>query len=108
MIAFIDTQLRELMAAANQLVPLDLRDTLLTQVADELGGKDLDDHLVHCLAYDVARAITWDTGLASLELSASRQHRTAPQHRAKTDSNPHRSRHQEDGQPKSYRDQGVR
>jgi hypothetical protein len=65
MIAFIDTQLRELMAAANQLVPLDLRDTLLTQVADELGGKDLDDHLVHCVAYDVARGdyVGYRTGL---------------------------------------------
>jgi len=42
------------------MVPLDLRDAFLERVAVELRGKDLGDGLVHRVAYEVARAITWD------------------------------------------------
>jgi hypothetical protein len=79
MIALSDSELHEVMQAA-QMVPWHLRDVFLQRVAAELRVKDLGDGLVHRVAYDVARAITWDTGLASLELSASRQHRTAQHH----------------------------
>jgi hypothetical protein len=58
-IALSDTQLCELMQAA-QLVPLDLRNAFLQQVAVRLRGKDIGDGLVHRVAYEVARAITWD------------------------------------------------
>src|SRR5262249_8858441 len=60
-IRLTDRQLRELMQAA-QMVPLDLRDVFLQRVAAELRGKDLGEGLVHRVAYDVARAITWDAG----------------------------------------------
>jgi len=45
-IALSDTQLRELMQAA-QLVPLDLRNVFLERVAARLRGQDLGDGLVH-------------------------------------------------------------
>ena len=51
-IALSDSQLRELMQAA-QLVPLDLRNAFLQQVAARLRGKDLGDGLVHRVAYEV-------------------------------------------------------
>ena len=34
----------------------------LARVAAELRGKDLGDGLVHRVAYEVARTITWDVG----------------------------------------------
>jgi hypothetical protein len=58
-IALSDSQLRELMQAA-QLVPLDLRNVFLERVAARLRGKDLGDGLVHRVAYEVAKSITWD------------------------------------------------
>jgi hypothetical protein len=59
-IALSDSQLRELMQAA-QLVPLDLRNVFLERVAARLRGQDLGDGLVHRVAYEVARSITWDS-----------------------------------------------
>jgi hypothetical protein len=59
-IALSDSQLRELMQAA-QLVPLDLRNVFLARVAARLRGQDLGDGLVHRVAYEVARSITWDS-----------------------------------------------
>jgi hypothetical protein len=44
------------------MVPPDLRDVFLERVAAELQGKALGDGLVRRVAYDVARAITWDAG----------------------------------------------
>ena len=58
-IALSDSQLRELMQAA-QLVPLDLRNVFLERVAARLRGTDLGDGLVHRVAYEVAKSITWD------------------------------------------------
>lgn len=54
-----DRQMREVMDAAN-LVPRDLRDVYLQQVADQLRGKDLAsaDGIVHRVAHETARAIT--------------------------------------------------
>jgi hypothetical protein len=60
-IRFTDSQLRELMQAA-RIVPPDLRDVFLERVAAELQGKPLGDGLVRRVAYNVARAITWDAG----------------------------------------------
>jgi len=45
---------------AARMVPPDLRDVFLERVAAELQGKPLGDGLVHRVAYNVARAITWD------------------------------------------------
>ena len=59
LIRFTDAQLHELMQAA-RMVPPDLRDIFLERVAAELQGKPLGDALVHRVAYNVARAITWD------------------------------------------------
>jgi hypothetical protein len=59
LIRFTDAQLHELMQAA-RMVPPDLRDVFLERVAVELQGKPLGDGLVHRVAYNVARAITWD------------------------------------------------
>jgi hypothetical protein len=41
-----------------QMVPPDLRDIFLERVAVE--GRPRGDGLVHRVAYNVARAITWD------------------------------------------------
>jgi len=60
MIALTDSQLRELMQAA-QLVPIDRRDEFLRRVALELRGQTVGDGLVHRVAYDVARRISWDS-----------------------------------------------
>jgi hypothetical protein len=56
-------QLREIHQAA-QMVPWELRGVFLERVAAELRGKDLGDTdgLVHRIAYQVARSITWDAG----------------------------------------------
>jgi len=43
-------------------LPFDLRDAFLSRVAANLRGKDLWDGLVHRIAYEVARAITWGAG----------------------------------------------
>ena len=59
LIRFTDAQLHELMQAA-RTVPPDLRDIFLGRVAVELQGKPLSDGLVHRVAYNAARAITWD------------------------------------------------
>jgi len=66
-IALSDSQLCELMQAA-QLVPLDLRNVFLERVAARLRGKDLGDGLVHRVAYEVARSITWDAGRTAIEI----------------------------------------
>jgi hypothetical protein len=50
------------------MVPFDLRDAFLERVAAELRGKDLGDGLVHPVAYQVARSITWDAGWAAVEI----------------------------------------
>jgi hypothetical protein len=63
-IRLTDAQLYELMQAA-QMVPFDLRDVFLERVAVELRGKDLGDGLVHRVAYEVARMITWDAELVA-------------------------------------------
>jgi len=51
-----DRQLDELRSAA-AVVPHDLRQLFLQQVAIELRGKDLGDGLVHRVAHETARAI---------------------------------------------------
>jgi hypothetical protein len=64
LIRFTDAQLHELMQAA-RTVPPDLRDVFLERVAVELQDKPLGDGLVHRVAYNVARAITWDAERAA-------------------------------------------
>jgi hypothetical protein len=44
------------------MVPPDLRDAVPERVAARLRNKDLGDGLVHRIAYEVARTITWDAG----------------------------------------------
>lgn len=56
-----DSELQEILQAA-RMVPLDLRQAFLEQLALEFRGKDLGPGFVHRVAYDVARAITWDAG----------------------------------------------
>jgi len=59
-IALTDTQLRELMQAAN-MVPWDLRDAFLERVAAEIRGREiLGDGTVHRVACEVACTIAWD------------------------------------------------
>ena len=58
-IRLTDSQLQEVLQAA-RIVPFDLRQAFLERVAVELQGKPLGDGLVHRVAYNVARAITWD------------------------------------------------
>ena len=61
-IALTDSELREVMQAA-QMVPFDLRQVYLERLAEKLRGKgDLGDGLFHRVAYEVAREITWDAG----------------------------------------------
>jgi hypothetical protein len=50
---------------AARMVPPDQRDVFLDRVAAELQGKPLGDGLVHRVAYNVARAITWDAETAA-------------------------------------------
>jgi len=64
MIALTDTQLHELMQAAN-MVPWDRRDVFLARVAAELRDKDLGDGLVHRVAYEIARSVAWDAERAA-------------------------------------------
>ena len=59
-VALTDNQLREIQLAA-AMVPYDLRAIYLEKVMTELRGKDLGDGLVHRIAYEVARSITWDS-----------------------------------------------
>jgi hypothetical protein len=54
-----DSELQEVLQAA-RMVPFDLRQAFLEQLAIELHGKDLGDGVVHRVAYSVARPITWD------------------------------------------------
>jgi hypothetical protein len=60
-LALTDAQLREVRQAA-LTVPYHLRASFLQQVAAELRGKDLGDGMVHKVAYQVARSITWNSG----------------------------------------------
>ena len=59
MLRLTDSQMHEVRQAALS-VPWDLRGAFLEQLAVELRGKDLGDGLVHRVAHEVARAITWD------------------------------------------------
>jgi hypothetical protein len=54
-----DSELSEVRQAA-QLVPYELRRAFLERLAEELRGKILGDGVVHRVAYEVARTITWD------------------------------------------------
>jgi len=60
-IRLTDSQLQEVLQAA-RMVPFDLRQAFLEQLAVELRDKALGDGLVRRVAYEVARAITWDAG----------------------------------------------
>jgi hypothetical protein len=53
---------------AAQMVPLDLRQLYLERVMLELRGKDLGDGLIHRIAYQVARSITWNAGRMAVEI----------------------------------------
>jgi hypothetical protein len=80
MLKLTDSELDIVLAAARPLAVED-RDSFLWEVAARLADlPERGDGLVRRVAYNVARVITWDTESASLELSASRQHRTAQQH----------------------------
>ena len=59
-IRLTDSQLQEVLQAA-RMAPFDLRQAFLEQLAVELRDKALGDSLVRRVAYEVARAITWDT-----------------------------------------------
>src|SRR6516225_9262829 len=64
-IALTDSELHEVMQAA-QMVPYDLRQVFLGRLALELRGKDLGGGgLVHRIAFEVARTITWDAERAA-------------------------------------------
>ena len=56
-IRLTDSQLQEVLQAA-RMVPFDLRQAFLEQLAVELRDKALGDGLVRRVAYEVARAIT--------------------------------------------------
>ena len=56
-IRLTDSQLQEVLEAA-RMVPFDLRQAFLEQLAVELRDKALGDGLVRRVAYEVARAIT--------------------------------------------------
>jgi hypothetical protein len=66
-IALTDRQMAEVRQAA-LTVPIDLRGLYLERLADQLRGKDLGDGLVHRVAYEVARSITWDAGRMVVEV----------------------------------------
>ena len=59
-----DVELAEIIAAA-RLVPFGLRQGYLEQVAVKLRGKDLGPGVVHRIAFEVARGITWDSERAA-------------------------------------------
>ena len=63
-IALSDAELAEVMQAA-RVVPHDLRQAYLEQVAVQLRGKDLGPGLVHRVAFEVARGIAWDSERAA-------------------------------------------
>jgi hypothetical protein len=63
-ISLTDAELAEVMAAG-ALVPHNLRQTYLVQVAAALRDKDLGPGLVHRVAFEVARGITWDSERAA-------------------------------------------
>jgi hypothetical protein len=50
---------------AAQMVPYDLRQVFLERLALELRDKDLGAGLVHRIAFEVARTITWDAERAA-------------------------------------------
>jgi hypothetical protein len=58
-IRLTDSELQEVLQAA-RTIPFDLRQAFLERLAAELRGQPLGDGLVHRVAYNVARAITWD------------------------------------------------
>jgi len=61
-------QLREVHQAA-QTVPWELRGLYLERVAAELRGhQELGDGLVHRVAYQVVREITWTAGRMAVEI----------------------------------------
>jgi hypothetical protein len=60
-LSLTDAQLCEVQQAA-QMVPYDLLQAFLERRALELRGRDVGDGLVHRIAYEVAREITWGTG----------------------------------------------
>jgi len=62
-----DAELAEVQAAA-AMVPWDLRPAYLERLADALRGQDLGDGLVHRVAYEVARDITWTAGRTAVEI----------------------------------------
>ena len=65
LIALTDSELAEVLAAA-RLVPFDLRQTYLEQVAVALRGQEiLGDGVVHRVAFAVAPTITWDAERAA-------------------------------------------
>ena len=66
-IRLTDEQMREVQQAA-AIVPYDLRQTFLERLALELRDKDLGDGLVHRVAYEVARDITWTAGRTAVEM----------------------------------------
>jgi hypothetical protein len=66
-IRLTDEQMREVQQAA-AIVPYDLRQTFLERLALELRDKDLGDGLVHRVAYEVARDITWTAGRTAVEI----------------------------------------
>jgi hypothetical protein len=61
MIALTDTQMHEL-RQASAIVPRELRDRYLTEVAAMLAGKDLGDGSVRRVCRAIANRIIWDAG----------------------------------------------
>ena len=65
-IALRDDELHEVLQA-DRMVPHDLRQVYLERLAVELRGREiLGPGLVHAVAYQVARAVTWDAGRAAM------------------------------------------
>ena len=58
-IALTDSQLQEVLQAA-RMVPFDLRQAFLEQLAIELRGQVLGDGMVHRVAHRVAREVAWN------------------------------------------------
>jgi hypothetical protein len=71
MVRLTDSELLEVRQAA-QTVPYELRPAFLERLALELRGRDLGDGLVHRVAYQVARAITWSAETAMGETVMTR------------------------------------
>ena len=66
-IRLTDEQMHEVRQAA-LMVPIDLRGAFLERVAAALAGQQLGDGLVHRVAYEVARDITWTAGRTAVEI----------------------------------------